>query len=476
MAEHETGTEFFAGGDDELQGPALEEAISDFMKAVYVLIKSAFVYAVNNAALRAAAQRCAATANRLRAHCGGAAALQFFDDGAYFNRSLIKLDASSYDQSDYLFAVFSTLGLQELAAVGDTGADDWLEFVAVFKQCVGPGGDFRDFAKAQFANIRLVTIQSADRDNSIVVTDRFRALRAYAVTVISLSQLLEHTHAGKRLRPAQIKRPLQEITSLAYEHASLLLALVHLKRHKLSLQHHLANTAVISICAAIRLNLRRTELSELGVQAAMHDLGRAFVSGGTMVRGPAAERAIALQGVRRLVCAGSASPRVMARAVVANEVRRWVARAAEPAGDLPYPFDLAMSTRLIAVARAYDLLTTPTHDRPCLLADEALRVIMRDAGRRFDAAAVKLLVNVLGVYPVGSTVALSDGSAAVVIEAPSDPGGPTRPRIKLVRNAQGAILDGAVVDLAGDAGADLRIVRCIDAEQYDINPPAFLLS
>jgi hypothetical protein len=118
-------------------------------------------------------------------------------------------------------------------------------------------------------------------------------------------------------------------------------------------------------------------------------------------------------------------------------------------------------------------LTTPRRDRTGLLPDEALRVIMSESGRRYDAGAVKLFVNALGVYPVGSTVALADGRAAVVVEAPQDLSRPSQPRIKIVRDATGTIVDGEIVDLASSS---VQITRCIDGEDLEINAPAFLLS
>jgi len=169
---------------------------------------------------------------------------------------------------------------------------------------------------------------------------------------------------------------------------------------------------------------------------------------------------------------GVTNMRTLGRVVVANEIRRWVAVEEERE---PYEFDLCAASRLIAVAHAYDLLTTPQPTRPALMPDEALRVIIAEAGRRYDEAAVRLLVNELGVYPVGSVVALSNGDSAVVVEAPHDAAGPERPKVKIIRDAQGAVFDGAILDLAGEAGANLRILHCLDAEEEDVNPPAFLL-
>lgn len=454
-----------------------ERLYRDYMRSVYVLFKCSFVYETNNQALLAACERVAGFANRIREHLADAASLELLAIGTYVNRTLIKLDPSTFDQSDYLYAIFSTLNVSAIAAIGDTTAGDWLQVVAELKRCVGPGGKFEEFATLQFPSIRITpTSGQARGDNTLAVTERFRALRAYAVTVIALGEVLETARLGRPVRAARVKRPLQELVTLSKTAGSLLLALAHLKRHKLSLQHHLANTAVFTICAARTLALPSKAVCELALHAALHDLGRAFAVPDDSAVGSVAERRFALHSIRKLVKTGTLGPRMIARVIVAHEIRRWLDRDAEPPGDTPYPYELSIPTRLVAVARSYSMLTTPKLERPCLLPDEALRIIARDAGRRYDAAAVKLLVNALGVFPVGSTVELSDGRVAIVIEAPHEFTGPARPKLKIVRELDGSLVDGSVVDLGGMTGAHLQILRCIDGEDHEINAPAFLLS
>lgn len=461
--------------DDLRDGRSLQ-LYRDFLRATYVMFKSAFVFDTNNDALRVACERVAQVANRIRTDLDDVASLELLADGAYVNRSLVKLDTSLFDQSDYLYAIYSTLGVSAIAALDDTTAEDWLEMIAAFKRCVGPGGDFQEFAKTSLENIRITAVEGVAARGGMNVTVRFRALRAYATTVITIHEVIEALRTGRKLRPMWVKRPIQEMVSTSLEASSLLLALAHLKRHKLSIAHHLTNSAVFAMCAARALGLPRRLVAQLAMEAALHDLGRAFVAEAEGASHSVSERRFALETVRKLVSAGFINDRMMARTVCAHEVRRWASRRAEPAGDAPYPFALAGRTRLVAVAHAYSLLTTQQRARPALLPDDALRVIVAEAGRRYDPVAVKLLVNALGVYPVGSTVQLSDGRLAIVVEAPRDAAGPTRPRVKIAREADGSIVDGAIVDLAGEAGAGLRVQQCIDGEAYDVNAPAFLLS
>jgi HD-GYP domain-containing protein (c-di-GMP phosphodiesterase class II) len=447
----------------------------DYVRAMYVMFKSAFLYETNNDALRSACERVSAVANKIHEQLDDVASLELLPEGAYVNRVLIKLDTGLYDQTEYLLAVFSALGLSTISALDQTTLDDWIEMIALFKRCVGPGGDFQEFARATFKRIRISTDQSHGAKNALSVTAKFRALRAYATTVITIGEVVDSLRTGRRLRPLWIKRPLQEMVSVAKDAGDLLLALAQLKRHKLTLAHHLTNTAVFAVCMVRPFELPRRLVAQLAMEAAFHDLGRAFVVETASLQHSLAERRYALESVRKLVTSGTVGDRMMARVVVANEVRRWASRRGEPSGDTPYPFGIGERTKVVAVAHAYSMLTTHLRERPSLLPDDALRLITAESGRRYDELAVKLLVNTLGVYPVGSTVALSDGRCAVVVETPREVGSP-RPRVKIAREADGTIVDGALVDLAGSAGDELRVVQCIDSELYEVNAPAFLLS
>lgn len=462
--------------DDDRRDGEHERLIRDFMRTMYVMFKGSFVYELNNETLVNSCMRVADVANKIRAKVDDAASLEVVAEGAYVNRALVKLEAGSYDQADYMFAIFSALDVSSISAIGDTTADDWLALIAELKRCVGPGGKLDNFANVNIENLRITRIAASAKAGTQSVSDRVRALRAYATLVVALGEVLDAARSRRSLRLARVKRPLQEIAVLATEGSALLLALAHLKRHKLTPEHHLANTAVFAICAARKLDMPRAVRCELGLQAALHDIGRALEGVHASAEGTTAERRAALRSATELVATGVLTRQLIGRVVAAYEVRRWSSRDDEPPGDVPYPFELASSTAILAAARAYSVLTTPTDEQPALLPDEALRLIVRDSGRRYDLSAVKLLVNTLGVYPVGSTVHLSDDRAAIVVEAPRETAGPARPRIKIVREVDGTVVDGEVIDLAGVAGAHLVIHGCVDPELYEINAPAFLLS
>ena len=119
-------------------------------------------------------------------------------------------------------------------------------------------------------------------------------------------------------------------------------------------------------------------------------------------------------------------------------------------------------SRIFAVCETYDALTTTTPWREGLLPDEALSVMMEQAGTSLDPGLVTHLVNMLGRYPLGSVLMLSTGEVCVVFSTPVEAENVLRPVVKILLDASGApAAAGMIVDLRerDEVGRYLRSVR-----------------
>jgi HD-GYP domain-containing protein (c-di-GMP phosphodiesterase class II) len=78
--------------------------------------------------------------------------------------------------------------------------------------------------------------------------------------------------------------------------------------------------------------------------------------------------------------------------------------------------DIGRAARILAVVDRYDRLCTPeAADVAPLMPAEALARMFRHEASRFDPALMSLLIKLLGVYPPGTVVQLSDGALAMVV-------------------------------------------------------------
>jgi hypothetical protein len=129
---------------------------------------------------------------------------------------------------------------------------------------------------------------------------------------------------------------------------------------------------------------------------------------------------------------------------------------------------------LIAVPCVFDRLTRPRPPRKALLPDHALRVLYNQVNLRFDERIVRLFAAMMGLYPVGSTVKLTSGELALVVQVSGEPAAFAKPRVKIFRTAQGAPAD-VLVDLMAP-GEKRGIVSSVDPSEIQLNVPQFLLA
>ena len=137
-------------------------------------------------------------------------------------------------------------------------------------------------------------------------------------------------------------------------------------------------------------------------------------------------------------------------------------------------FQLGIFSKLVAVTDGFDAATTRrSYQTIPIQPDEVLREMWENPRRGYDNVMVKALINLMGVYPVGTTVILDTLEVAVVAQANPDASYLNRPLLKVVIDRDGAIVPppGNTVDLSDrdGSGTFLRsIVKVTNPERYGL--------
>jgi putative nucleotidyltransferase with HDIG domain len=254
-----------------------------------------------------------------------------------------------------------------------------------------------------------------------------------------------------------------------------LLGLATLRSHDEYTYSHCVNVCILALSMGQRLGYDRAHLSELGVAALFHDVGKADIPLEILNKGSefTAEewrviRRHPVLGVKSLLRLKGLDD-VSTKIVIAGfEHHLNYDLSGYP--KIAVPRTLTLFGRIIALVDCYDAMTASrVYSRVPLAPDKALRLMSAKAGTVYDPLLMKLFVNCMGVYPVGTVVRFDTGEWGVVVGSHASPDRRARPLVRLIRDPAGQDLDGDTIDLADpDARPIRRIVETADAQSLGI--------
>jgi hypothetical protein len=132
-----------------------------------------------------------------------------------------------------------------------------------------------------------------------------------------------------------------------------------------------------------------------------------------------------------------------------------------------------VASRIVAVADAYDAMTSQRPYSAPRMQDEAMNIMVRNAGSALDPTLVRLFVNLLGYFPPRSVVLLSSGETAIVVSpSPTDP---AKPRVRIIADVRGSLTEPEDIDLSDDEqGGGRSVLRCLDPSGMNVEVADYL--
>ncbi|MFK7776752.1 MAG: HD domain-containing phosphohydrolase [Gimesia sp.] len=135
-----------------------------------------------------------------------------------------------------------------------------------------------------------------------------------------------------------------------------------------------------------------------------------------------------------------------------------------------------MFARILNVAHSYVSLTTSRDDRPALMPYAAMEFLLRLTNdKTIDADPMRALLNLLSLFPVGSFVTLTDGSAARVIRR-SDKNY-TSPIVQMIQSSDGKPTDPSdpdnIIDLTKSEHQIDQALPTPGKDEIDLSSPLF---
>ena len=101
--------------------------------------------------------------------------------------------------------------------------------------------------------------------------------------------------------------------------------------------------------------------------------------------------------------------------------------------------------KMVAIAEAYDVITTTQNYREALSPSEALQELYANRGTQFDENLVISFIDAVGIFPPGSIVEMVNGEIGIVLTNTKDK---LRPKIIMILDANKEASAQRVVDLS----------------------------
>ncbi len=465
---------------------------------IATIIRTAKIHAMDNKAMDYSLKVAVSASNEM---IGDLGELTFYgeDETVHINDFRIRFELSLVSQVSYMNRYLHQRGVGGLKINSATNMHDWRTVVTILARAEVLQRDVSDVESLIDGSAKLNTALGDDGVDSIRFSQvmflrqgtlggmyggegesvRVAATRALQLYLRAL-RVVESMRSGvgsKRIHLG-VSRIVQYLVDQSYEDPRQHLALVNLKSDTSYELRHPVNTLILSIGLGRRFGLSRASLLDLGLAALTCDLGMDSVPDEIKTK-PGALDLEELAILHRHPSDSVVALLEGARADVS--ARRWMTVAFEHHKGFDqggYPKTLRwpsqhLFSRIIATAETYDALTTSTPWRDGLLPDEALEIMIRDAGMDLDPGIVISLVNMLGRFPLGSALLLSTGEVGIVYSSPSEPEHVMRPIVRLVLDSHGDKVQGVeIVDLCQQTDGETYnrdVVRTVDPQTLGLD-------
>lgn len=445
---------------------------------MHILLKTAHIHLAGNVAMTQPAERLVKTVLEID-EWHGEPVLRQDGDHLYLDDFRLKMDLEGYIGFTELMTEMRKRGVGSLRLDAAISAQEVTEFARVW--ATGSAATLDELAELLrergVTHVDLAAPASSrgkparERESQKAV-----AKRTYFRTVSAVSEVMESVKLKQAVGVRKSKLVVQGLVDLMLQDENTLLGLATLRSHDEYTYSHCVNVCILALTMGQRLGYDRTHLSELGVAALFHDVGKADIPLEVLNKGSAFTpeewqviRRHPILGVKSLLRLKGLDD-VSTKIVIAGfEHHLNYDLSGYP--KMAEPRKLTLFGRIIALVDCYDAMTASrVYSRVPLAPDKALRLMLAKAGTVYDPLLLKVFANCMGVYPIGTIVRFDSGEVGVVVGSHPSPDRRAHPLVKLIRDAGGGDLDGETIDLADhDARPIRRIVDTGDAQSYGID-------
>ncbi len=328
--------------------------------------------------------------------------------------------------------------------------------------------------------------ETDDIERQTAIKQKQKAISTYSCTMESLDEVAGKIVAGTGGSICKSVHLVQNMVDLILVNDTTLVGLSTIRDYDDYLFTHSVNVAILSIWLGQRIGLSRVSLERLGLSGLFHDLGKLDISKGVLNKPDklqdkeyAALKRHTLNSVGRIIRLRTSYEKKAQILLAPFEHHLKFDLSGYPQSPRKTPQSLF--SRIVAIADMYDAVTSPRVYRNTVWSpDKALGEMLKESNRSFDPVLLKVFVNMMGMYPVGTIIKLADERLGIVSEYESKNNEVARLQaVILESDGNEGYTKGESIDLGPlkpeTCSFDIPIIQTLHPSDLNIQPAEFLL-
>jgi HD-GYP domain-containing protein (c-di-GMP phosphodiesterase class II) len=462
----------------------LRQGGRSLLLSLYTALRSLKMYPVENATVQKALDDLDASARALL-ETEMELEIRMAGDFLFVNATRLRVELDNYASFSHILAMLRAFEIGVLHIHTGMERREWQIFLSLLLSISQQGQpeerleDLRERMDA--AKVTHLEVERAQAEGGTSEQSRHQAKRAYAEGVAVTRDMVSGIRLGRGPRLKRVKRAVQLVVDQVLNNEMSMVGMTTVRDYDEYTFTHSVNVCIFSVALGKKLGFSKVQLYDLGMTALLHDVGKARVPAEILNKtGGLDERewqfiqqhpwlgALTLFGMR-------AYEEVPYRSIlVAHEHHMKMDLSGYP--KTIRPRTLGMFSRIVSVADGFDAATTRrVYSTTPIEPDQVLKEMWDNPKRGYDRVVVKALINLVGVYPVGTCVILDTLEVAIVAAPNPDAQQLNRPLVCIAVDVDGATvpLPGNQVSLTekDESGAYKRsIVKVTNPSRFGLTP------
>jgi len=298
------------------------------------------------------------------------------------------------------------------------------------------------------------------------------AVTHYDYAKKTIDNALNALRLSQDINTQEVKAAVRNCVKSVIKNPNAMLWLTQIKDRDDYTAEHSLRVSIMSVALGRELELMEKELEDLGIAAMLHDVGKINIplellnkEGSLNNEEYELMKTHAAHG-RKLLMSKSDVPPVTVD--VAYSHHEHVNGKGYPRGitaeKIPY------FAKIVSVVDAFDAITSDRAYSDARSTLEGLRILYDCRDQQFDEDIVRTFIRLVGIYPPGHIVELTNGEAGIILSCQRN--NKLRPKVIIVRNTEKKSCPERIIDLSTEQkdknGKPLRVKEIYSDGKFGI--------